>query len=170
MKFITLLLLNLGSLVSGLEKARLRATRPAVYHRFEATHEPLIKDEYLVMLHDDHPLEDHFAFIGTNLSETASDFHPYSNINGYCVRVDERTMHDHIRYDPGVRLVDHNREFNPRPDWDVETSRPAKGPSPPDLERRWKVWEDWWHWVIAMSTSWGQNDKIKEDEWVIDSV
>jgi hypothetical protein len=170
MKCITLLLLNLGGLVSGLEMARPVAARPAVYHRFEAAHEPLIKDEYLVMLHDDHPLEDHFAFIGTNLSETASYFHPYSNINGYCVRVDEHTMHDRIRHDPGVRFVEHNREFNPRPDWDVETARPAKGLSPPDLERRWKVWKDWWHWVIAMSTSWGQNDKVKEDEWVIDSV
>ena len=79
MKSIILLLLNLGGLVSGLEKARPRTARPTVYHRFEAAHEPLIKDEYLVMLHD-HPLEDHFAFIGTNLSETASYFHPYSNI------------------------------------------------------------------------------------------
>ena len=131
MKFITLLLLNLGSLVSGLEKTRPRAARPAVYHRFEATHEPLIKDEYFVMLHDDHPLEDHFAFIGTNLSETASYFHPYSNINGYCIRVDKRTMHDRIQYDPGVCFIEHNREFNPRPDWDVETTRPAKGLSPP---------------------------------------
>lgn len=63
------------------------------------------------MLHERHTINDHFNQIGVNLSETIPNFAPISAINGYRARLDNHTVHNLVRLDPGVKLVEHDYHF-----------------------------------------------------------
>jgi hypothetical protein len=67
-----------------------------------------VPDEYRILFHQDYTLEEHFEHIGQNLSETAEHFHAFANINGYRARLPYDVLHDRIRLDPGVEIVEHN--------------------------------------------------------------
>jgi hypothetical protein len=56
---------------------------PCPYHRNENTLESLIKDEYTVELHPGHSLDEHFHFIGYNLSAKSERFHSMERLNAY---------------------------------------------------------------------------------------
>lgn len=49
-----------------------------------------------------------FAHIGVNLSQTTSIFHPLQILTGYRARLDSFTLHELVRYDPGVKYVEHS--------------------------------------------------------------
>lgn len=67
------------------------------------------------MLYDDYMIAAHFEHIGMNLSETASLFPPIESINSYRARLDEKIVHQLIRHDPGVKLVQHDNYARRRP-------------------------------------------------------
>jgi hypothetical protein len=77
---------------------------PSAYHRPEGV--KLIEDEFLVILHEGHTIDSHFRHINNDLSQNASMFWPIETINGYRVRIDPKIIHESIRLDPMVELVE----------------------------------------------------------------
>lgn len=71
-----------------------RASLPCPYHRVENNpSEPLIEDEYIVSLHEDYTIDEHFQFLNRNLSESADKFVRMDSIKTYSIRIDEKTIH-----------------------------------------------------------------------------
>lgn len=60
------------------------------------------ENEYIVRLRDGHTIDSHFARIGRDLSRDAHMFWPIETLNGYRARLDDYTLHELVRYDPGV--------------------------------------------------------------------
>lgn len=60
------------------------------------------------MLRPDHTIDAHFDLIGIDLSKNASFFSLLKNINSYHAKLDSDTVHMLVRYNPGVKLVQHN--------------------------------------------------------------
>lgn len=60
------------------------------------------------MLYDGCTINDHFNQTGVDLSKTALLFAPITTINGYRARLDNHTLHEIVRFDPNVKLVEHN--------------------------------------------------------------
>jgi hypothetical protein len=113
---------------------------------------PLVDNSYIVALHRNHTFEAHFDFIGLNLSETASSFIPIEIVNSYIAVLDNHTVHDLIRHDPGVRYVEHDAwHHTPEP----EIHAPSYNYTPPQaiISRRWSETvfnaAPWW---VAMLT------------------
>lgn len=63
-------------------------------------------NEYLVILHGNCTLEQHFENIGKDLSGSLR-FRKYTF--GYQATMDDQTRDEHVRRDPGVRMVESNR-------------------------------------------------------------
>jgi len=130
----------------------------APYHR-HVDETNLIKDEYVVVLHKNYTLQDHFDFIGTNLETSRYVFHKISSINGYRARLEETTLHDIIRHDPGVLFVEHDTKLEPI----QEVSSGKEFLPPPNttaseasrLSRRWDkvhgLCSDWWAEMMQIS-------------------
>jgi hypothetical protein len=72
----------------------------------------VIPDSYGVLFRETYTLEEHFAFIGQNLSESARCFDHIRLINAYHVYLDNYTLHEIVRRDPGVELVEHHAYHN----------------------------------------------------------
>ena len=64
-----------------------------------------IDDVYVVRLQEGHTLDAHFDNIGVDLSRTATMFYPMRALNSYHARIDNHTIHELVRYDPGVESV-----------------------------------------------------------------
>ena len=79
---------------------RPRAPVRAPYHR--PNEDALVLNEYGVLLREGYTYPQHFEFIGMHLAQNASMYHELTSINGYRARLDEYTVHELIRYDPGV--------------------------------------------------------------------
>jgi hypothetical protein len=101
MSFLSFLLLASFSFISQSSASR----EPAPYIRPEA---PLVDNSYIVALYPNHTLEAHFDFIHLNLSQTASSFIPLPITNSYIAVLDNHTVHDLVRHDPGVRYIEHD--------------------------------------------------------------
>lgn len=100
-KVICLFFSLTGSLVNSLVAPR---TTQAQHHRPEnPAHR--INGEFGVVLREGYTLEEHFAFIGIDLSQKASIFHRIEIVNGYRAKLDSHILHNLIRYDPGVLSV-----------------------------------------------------------------
>ncbi|KAF2231438.1 subtilisin-like protein [Viridothelium virens] len=82
------------------------AQQPAPYQRPEGS--DLIDDNYFVRLKPGYTFDQHWTKIGMNLSQTDPDFVDLSNMNGYAAKIDNSTLHDVIRHDPGVANVEHD--------------------------------------------------------------
>lgn len=139
-----LIFLVFGSLGTALPSDRRRASAPCPYHHGgDSPREPLIEDSYVVELHADYSLSKHFEFIGRNLSDDAqvNHFQFMRNFNSYGVRVDEDTLHNLIRYDPGVRAVSHNKVFNPEI-WYLQHGE-RNETAPPEHLLAKRSWPDW---------------------------
>jgi hypothetical protein len=81
-----------------------------------AYHKPgpnLVPDSYFVSFHPNHTLQDHYNYLGRNLSETASGFVDLPGLGGYFAVLDSYTVHEEVRYDPGVSLVTHDERLKP---------------------------------------------------------
>ncbi|KAF2739096.1 hypothetical protein EJ04DRAFT_509240 [Polyplosphaeria fusca] len=92
-----------------------RASTPCPYH----TYKKRIPHEYMVLLRNNHTLEAHFRNLGFNVSHYATKFKALEALNMYSITIDEYTIKDHVRWDPGVELVAQNIpvEFD---DWELE--------------------------------------------------
>ncbi|KAJ4247524.1 hypothetical protein NW762_013204 [Fusarium torreyae] len=152
MKFLLPLLLApfvLGALAP-------RAEVPCPYHRPEAE---LIEDEYVVVLHRGHTLQQHFEQIGNDLTVNASMFYPIDSINGYRAKLPHNLVHEHVRFDPGVDFVQHDHRVSL-----IEPVEKGEGRSPYDddyskerhpgllsrIVNRLRNFrrDNWWHWQI----------------------
>lgn len=65
---------------------------------------------YVVMLHDDYTLQQHFSSIGMDLSNAPS-FESYSY--GYRAELDDNILNSHVRMDPGVLLLETDDTVEP---------------------------------------------------------
>jgi len=115
-----------------------RSKDPAPYTTCDKAE--LVKDTYIIRFHDNHTLAEHFDAIGQNLSETASMFYDMNLLNGYHAELSEDTVHEMVRYDPGVRLVEHDHWTASDTEIEAEEVN-EKPPTPPTpsggLQRRW---------------------------------
>lgn len=78
-----------------------RAEQPCPHH--EPSADPA--DQYIVRLHDDHTLDNHFEHIGMDLSNGTDVFHSLEVLHSYRATLTEEFVHNIIRYDPGVHSV-----------------------------------------------------------------
>lgn len=60
-------------------------------------------DQYIVLLHKNHTLEQHFQAIGRNLSSSTLFFRSYPY--GYSAVMDNKTRDEQVRSDPGVEYI-----------------------------------------------------------------
>ena len=74
----------------------------------------VLPHEYMVGLHSNHNLEEHYQFLDRNLSVIAEDFHSYEGISAYYLKCDDETLFEILK-DPGVKYVDQNRYARPIP-------------------------------------------------------
>jgi hypothetical protein len=136
-----------------------RRTTPAPFSLGWGKNMTLIENEYIVVLHDNHTLEDHFGFIGTNLSNN-ENFKHLESFNIYRVGLGNETLlHEMIRYDPGVRSVEQNG-MAPGLEKQVEMktppTRPSFGSRLSKLVRRWRALKTELPWNLVMLASWGK--------------
>jgi hypothetical protein len=74
-------------------------------------------NEYLVTFYKNHTLEQHFRFIGQDMSSSLK-FERGSR--GYQATMDDKTRDEKVRRDPGVRAVEANRPLYAIEPHDVE--------------------------------------------------
>ncbi|KAM6509344.1 hypothetical protein FSOLCH5_012345 [Fusarium solani] len=138
-----------------------RSPTKAPYHVPEGFE--LAADEYIVVLHDNHTIDDHLTNTGLNLTERAISFNPFNIINAYHLSVQEEDsafIHDIIRHDPGVAYVHHNyytKEEIPKISGDVVKRDFI--PDDPNMDKRWnkQTRKRWTSWNMAMiSSGWMQ--------------
>lgn len=99
-----------------------------------------VKDSYIVMLKDDHNLDDHYANTNFNVSEVSSTFSYFKNLNGYRAVIKDPDVIEGLRRDPGVQIIEQNTYHKA----DKIESKPIKSPlgkKDPSLFRRN------WQWV-----------------------
>jgi hypothetical protein len=89
------------------------------------------------MLHEGHTLEVHFERIGMDLSNSSDIFAPIETINGYRARLNEHTVHNLVRYDPGVKLVEHDSFIEPIVASETGEAVKEMPPSKLGLFKRW---------------------------------
>ncbi|KUJ08215.1 subtilisin-like protein [Mollisia scopiformis] len=118
---------------------------------FYEARDSTIQDEYIVLLHPDYTLSQHYNFIGVNMSQQSSMFHYLDTINAYGVRASPELVHELIRHDNGVLYIQQNFHLNASLGIDggspITTNFPGKGKS-----RRWTQ-ENWigrfWNFMLT---------------------
>lgn len=65
-----------------------------------------IEGEYVVHFHEGHDLDKHFAHIGKSLGD-GEGLHIHNWLPGYRATLDDHTVHELVRRDPGVKLGMH---------------------------------------------------------------
>jgi len=100
-------------------------------------HEDKIEDRYVVHFDDDHTLEDHYAHIGQNLSDTDS-FHKMKY--GYGAFIQDASLLTRIRTDPKVWAVDTGKRIFIPPYISTPTNETMpkipQGPAPNPIAKR----------------------------------
>ncbi|KAK4497740.1 hypothetical protein PRZ48_010393 [Zasmidium cellare] len=74
----------------------------------QSNEDNVIPDRYIVHFHANHTLDDHFAFIRRNLTAEDDKFDHMEFLPGYCTLLNNDTLHNFVRTDPGVKLVEHD--------------------------------------------------------------
>lgn len=128
---------------------------------YRTNEEALVADEYLVMLDENHTLESHFQFLGQNLSEAQGlEFQWMNAFHGYRITVPRGLVHDHIRFDPGVKFVEHNSITDYKSDWSNET-RGFNEDDHGHLQKRKHPWKKIWtthgYWPTRMLNYWDKS-------------
>lgn len=103
MKFLTSLVLLAGAVFA--------LPAPSQPEWLAPIREPVdgaVGNRWLVMLKQNHTLEEHFKTIGVDLSkETEDDFKYFKLINTYGITLpDRKILEDKIRHDPGVKAIE----------------------------------------------------------------
>jgi hypothetical protein len=116
-----------GSSTAGSQTSQYRAP----YRQIDP--ERTVPDDYGVLLRDGYTLEQHFEFLGQNLSETARDFRYFRSFNSYHAVLDSEFLHERVRSDPGVYLVEHDayHDVENMLEWS-DTSAPSNSAKPKD--------------------------------------
>ncbi|KAF2804002.1 uncharacterized protein BDZ99DRAFT_157646 [Mytilinidion resinicola] len=142
---VAILLLSLQTRwVRGLTTPTLKAR----YHRPEGVE--LLDDEYIVLLRPGYTIEADCECIGRDLQKDRS-FHHLDSINGYTAQLNSNTVHDLIRNDPGVRLVEHGFKVQNVQPVRTNSSENVDDASPRAKSKHTKRWDIhhlqyyWWH-------------------------
>jgi len=100
-------------------------------------HEHRVKDRYAVLFDEDHTLEDHYAHIGRNLSDTLSFL---KMKHGYGAYIQDDSLLTRIRTDPKVWVVDVDIELHIPPYVSTPTNETMpdipEGPAPHPITKR----------------------------------
>ncbi|KAJ4325217.1 hypothetical protein N0V84_003599 [Fusarium piperis] len=115
-----------------------RSPNKAPYHVLEGF--KLAIDEYVVVLDDNHTVDDHLTNTGLNLTERAISFNPFSVIKIYHLLVrgeDSDFIHKIIRYDLGVAYVHRNYYKEEIPEMSNEVVKRDFIPDGPSMGKRW---------------------------------
>lgn len=83
-----------------------RARENGLAPLYGTDHDSRFPNEYLVMFQPGYTLQEHFEYIGMDLSN-ATRFRSFSY--GYRVQLDDVILNSHVRLDSGVLLVETNR-------------------------------------------------------------
>ncbi|KAF2652970.1 subtilisin-like protein [Lophiostoma macrostomum CBS 122681] len=152
---LPLLLLAIGVIGSTALPNQRRAT-PCTYHKGGSAREPLLEDQYTVELNDGYTLEEHYEFVGFNLSAAASIFSYRNYSNTYGIKIDEHTMHNIIRYDPGVDRVTHNMVLSSQKTWykQYPVTDTHKHDAP---YKRWSSMGGTYHWSTGHINEWDRS-------------
>lgn len=103
----------------------------------------LAPDQYVVRFHPNHTLEDHFINIGMDVRQFAVMFMEMPGANAYLFAVaqgNSSSIHEHIRHDPGVRVVQHDQYSQEGSIGDKEDEVTAHQPR--EVATKLKRW--WW--------------------------
>lgn len=123
-------LLSLGLLTASISAAVLpRSKQPCPHHEPDGE----LLNQYIVEFHHEHTLEDHFATIGKDLRQGPElhSFRYLDTLHMYRAVLTEEFVHNFVRYDPGVRLVERSVTIDmavPNNDTDVAESIAIKKP------------------------------------------
>lgn len=78
-------------------------------------------------------------------------FWPIETLNGYRARLDDYTLHELVRYDPGVESVEHDSYGEPILEHEQGETVPLPDSQPPKLSRRWaQTVHTGYHWWSVM--------------------
>lgn len=132
---------------------RQRRSTPCPYDKAGSESGTLVEDGYIVQLSPGYTHEGHYEFVGFNLSARATDFNSMPFLDMYSLTIDEYTMHNIIRYDPGVSRVTHNMiSYNEVP-W-YKTHRSANDGKKDGLLKRWSHWGGIFHYSTGHINQW----------------
>lgn len=114
----------------------------------------LVPNRYLVLFHDSHTLDDHLSNTGLNLQQDPNyAFSSVRLINGYHATLNESILHDVVRFDPGVKLVEHTT-FSPPLDDPIDGEDSFQHEEPKkNLRKRWKEMTGKRRWFLKMLNS-----------------
>jgi hypothetical protein len=102
-------------------------------------------------------------------------------LNAYGLKIDEDTLHNMIRYDPGVHRVSHNMALNPEKPWYDSWGSMNESTDSAPLKKRWHEYHSIYHCSVRMLNSWDKQDNsggefyravrkcegISEERWLI---
>ncbi|KAF2247402.1 hypothetical protein BU26DRAFT_566386 [Trematosphaeria pertusa] len=146
-------LVAFGTTLSSALPSQERST-PCPYHKGGTAREPLLKDEYTVELNPGYTLEEHYDFIGFDLSAKAKKFDVKNRLNMYGVKIDEDTMHNIIRYDPGVLRVSHNMVLGSEKPWYKKYTLVNETDADDEPQKRWSRQGGMFHYSTGHINEW----------------
>ena len=120
----------------------------------------IIEGEYLVILHSNYTLDEHLAYLGLNATNTTIVLNRFDGINAYHGRMSTQ-QYEVVASDPGVELVEHNRQIQLDPPAQRSTSRRRHRRAP-----NWNlVRQDFPQWHLGVSSTWGTWSDDNEDPY-----
>jgi hypothetical protein len=122
-----------------------------------------LDDEYTVELNPGYTLEEHYEFIGFDLSAKAEMFDPRPSFGMYDVKIDGYTMHKIIRHDPGVLRVTHNMVLSPEKPWYKKHPPVNESYAEDRLQKRWSRWGGVFHYSTGHINEWQKASKYMDE-------
>jgi hypothetical protein len=156
-------LVAISATLSSALPSRKRST-PCPHYKGGTAREPLLKDEYVVELNPGYTIQEHYDFVGFDLSAKAKNFDFKNRLNMYGVKIDENTMHNIIRYDPGVLRVSHNMVFSSEGPWYKKHTSVNETDGDDGLEKRWSRQGGVYHYSTGHINEWNKAFNY-ENEW-----
>lgn len=91
-----------------------------------------------------------------NLEQSASMFYPIHTLGGYRARLSSHTIHELVRFDPGVKVVEHDAYGEPIIEYESGESHESTRPASNALQRRWEKTvhsgATWWSVMISAAS------------------
>ncbi|KAF5963534.1 subtilisin-like protease III [Fusarium bulbicola] len=156
----------LGLLVQGSHGFLAPRSEQQAKYRMPSNKNSIVPHSYIVSLHDNHTIEDHYANIGVNISDVASDFKYLAPLNIYYFQLEAQNLtliHELIRRDPGIKRVGHDyygkTEIDPihhHPDGPDNDEPSHDQPVDTTIGKRWDDMFFNAQWHLAMIGSWNE--------------
>jgi hypothetical protein len=135
------------------------------HYRIPANKTSIIPLRFIVALHDNHTIEDHYANIGVHIHEVASELTHLEELNIYYFQLateNSTLIHELIRRDPGVKRIGHDYvgHSHAAPIHHVDISDDALQSldqatnDTSSLGKRWEKLNFKAQWHLAMINSW----------------